>query len=190
MIKLLAISGSLRTKSYNSALLRAATYLAPAGVSVEIAPIQDIPLYNGDTEDVTGLPDAVRNLKNALRHADGLLLATPEYNNSIPGVMKNALDWVSRPATDIPAVFEGLPVAIIGASPGGFGTVLTQAAWLPVLRALGMRAWFGDRLLVSRAGHVFDTQMTLTDDAIREQLREFVARFAEFAASVPRRFTH
>ncbi|WP_322026335.1 NADPH-dependent FMN reductase [Burkholderia sp. BCC1977] len=190
MIKLLAISGSLRSRSYNSALLRAAADLAPVGVAVEIAPIHDIPLYNGDMEDATGLPEAVRNLKTAIRHADGLLLATPEYNNSIPGVMKNAIDWLSRPAADIPAVFGDLPVAIIGASPGGFGTVLAQAAWLQVFRALGTRAWFGDRLLVSRAGHVFDAQMMLADDAIREQLREFIARFAEISASAPRRHAH
>ncbi len=111
-----------------------------------------MPLYDGDLEAEEGLPDAVVGLKAAVAAADGLLLVTPEYNNGIPGVFKNAVDWMSRPPADIPAVFGGKPVGLIGASPGGFGTVLSQTAWLPVLRTLGCELWSGGRLMVSRAG--------------------------------------
>lgn len=126
------------------------------------------------------MPAAVSELKAIIANADGLLLATPEYNNSIPGVMKNAIDWLTRPAADIPQVFGGLPVAVIGTSPGGFGTVMAQAAWLPVLRALGTYPWFGRRLLVPRAGQVFDESMSVADADVREQLRAFIAGFCEF----------
>ena len=99
---------------------------------------------------------------------------------SMPGVLKNAIDWLSRPPADIPRVFGNRPVAIIGASPGGFGTVLAQNAWLPVVRTLGMRPWFGGRLMVSRAGNVFDQAGELVDDTVREQLRKFVRGFSQF----------
>ena len=116
---------------------------------------------------------------NCLRH--GLLLATPEYNNGVPGVFKNVIDWASRPAADIGRVFGGRPVALIGASPGGFGTILSQDNWLSVLRTLGTRPWFEGRLMVSRAGGLFDDQGRLTDDATRARLRDFIAGFAAFA---------
>jgi chromate reductase, NAD(P)H dehydrogenase (quinone) len=186
MTKLIAISGSLRTKSYNTALLHAAARLAPADVLIEITSIADIPLYNGDLEAASGSPAAVQALQATLRQADGLLIATPEYNNSLPGVLKNAIDWLSRPPGEAADVFGDLPVAVIGASPGGFGTVLAQAAWLPVLRTLGTRPWFGGRLMVSRVAGLFDADLTLTDTATQEQLRKFVAGFAEFAAANPR----
>jgi NAD(P)H-dependent FMN reductase len=115
--------------------------------------------------------------------ADGLLIATPEYNNSIPGVLKNAVDWMTRPPADIPRVFGGKPVAVMGASPGGFGTILSQAAWLPILRTLGTKPWFGGRLMVSRAGSVFDANGAITDEKVREQVRAFVQGFVEFAGS-------
>src|SRR3954469_1439969 len=95
----------------------------PAGAELRIEAIEGIPLYNGDVEAAEGLPARVVELKKKIADADGLLLATPEYNNSIPGVFKNAIDWLSRPASDIPAVFGRKPVAVIGASPGGFGTL-------------------------------------------------------------------
>ena len=156
MTKIIGVSGSLRRGSFNSALLRAAAALMPVGVELKIERIEGIPLYNGDVEASEGIPTRVAELKTAIAEADGLLLATPEYNNSMPGVFKNAIDWLSRPASDIPSVFGAKPVAVMGASQGGFGTILSQNAWLPVLRTLGTKAWFGGRLLVSRAQTVFD----------------------------------
>jgi NAD(P)H-dependent FMN reductase len=106
---------------------------------------------------------------------------TPEYNNSIPGVFKNAIDWLSRPPADIARVFGGRPVGVIGASPGGFGTILAQNAWLPVLRTLGAQFWPGGRLQVSRAGGVFNEAGELADEAIRAQLGKYLAGFVAFS---------
>lgn len=180
MIKIIGITGSLRHGSFNTALLRVATGLMPNGTALEIATLKGIPLYDGDIETNEGIPQAVIALQEQIAVADGLLLATPEYNNSIPGVFKNAIDWLSRPPSDIARVFGGRPVALMGASPGGFGTVLSQNAWLPVLRTLGMRPWFGGRLLVSRANHVFNESGEMVDEVARTQLRDFLAGFAEF----------
>src|SRR6185312_15480035 len=132
MTKLIGISGSLRKGSYNSALLRAASAMAPSGTEFTIGDIRGIPLYDGDVE-AQGIPPAVVALKDAVAQADGLIIVTPEYNNSMPGVLKNAIDWLSRPNADAKRVFGAKPVAVMGASPGGFGTVLGQNAWLPVL---------------------------------------------------------
>lgn len=182
MTQLIGLSGSLRKDSFNSALLRAAAGLTPAGTELTIGTIAGIPLYNGDIEASEGIPQPVAALKDAIAKADGLLLVTPEYNNSMPGVFKNAIDWLTRPAGDIPRIFGGKPVALIGASPGGFGTILSQEAWLPVLRTLGTKPWFGGRLMVSRAGSVFDQTGDLADEAVKERLRQFVQGFAAFAA--------
>jgi NAD(P)H-dependent FMN reductase len=110
-------------------------------------------------------------------------LVTPEYNNGMPGVFKNAIDWLSRPPADIPRVFGSRPVAIIGASPGNFGTILAQNAWLPVIRTLGMQPWFGGRLLVSRAGSVFNDAGEMVDEKMKAQLQKFVQGFTDFAKS-------
>jgi NAD(P)H-dependent FMN reductase len=181
MTKIIGLSGSLRRASFNTALLRAAAELMPNDTQLVVEGIQDIPLYNEDLEIQAGIPRRVEELKKAIREADGLILATPEYNNSIPGVFKNAVDWLSRPPADIKSVFGGKPVGIMGASPGGFGTVLSQNAWLPVLRTLGTRPWFGGRLLVSRAHTVFDATGKLKDDALKQHLEQFLQGFVEFA---------
>lgn len=180
MTKIIGIAGSLRAGSYNAALLRAAAGLMPHGASLEIATIKGIPLYDGDVEAKQGVPAAVELLKNQIVAGDGLLLATPEYNNSLPGVLKNAIDWLSRPPADSARVFGNRPIAIIGASPSGFGTILAQDAWLPVLRTLGTRPWFGGRLLVSRAGSVFNDNGEISDDKMREQLQQFLHGFVEY----------
>ena len=177
MTHLIGLSGSLRKGSYNSALLRAAEARMPAGSRLTIASIRGIPLYDGDDEAAHGVPDVVARLKDQIAAADGLLIATPEYNNGIPGVAKNAIDWLSRPAGDIGRVFGGKPVALLGASPGGFGTVLSQSAWLPVLRTLGAELWAGGRMLVSRAGQVFDANGSIVDAKIDQALRRFVEGF-------------
>ncbi len=178
-MKLVGISGSLRRASLNTALLRAATGLVPEGVTLETGTITGIPLYDGDVEEAAGLPEAVATLKAQIGAADGVVLVTPEYNGSMPGVFKNAIDWLSRPPGQ-PGVFRDKPVAIMGASPGGFGTVLSQDAWLGVLRSLGTRHWFGGRVLVSRAHQAFDAQGQLTDKAVEEQVRQLLAGFAAF----------
>ncbi|MFL6656694.1 MAG: NADPH-dependent FMN reductase [Massilia sp.] len=180
MRKIIGISGSLREGSLNSALLRAASGLMPTGTTLELASIRGIPLYDGDVEAREGLPAAVSALKELIAGSDGVLLATPEYNNAMPGVLKNAVDWLTRPANDIGRVFGDRPIAVIGASPGGFGTILAQDAWLPVLRTLGTRPYFGGRLMVSRAGSVFDAAGELVDDKIRAQLQQFLQGFGDF----------
>ena len=177
MTTILGISGSLRAGSINTALLRTARELFPA--DVELADIGGVPLYNGDVE-LQGTPGAVVQLKHQLAEASGLLVASPEYNNSVPGVLKNTIDWLSRPSAGLDAVFRDKPVAIMGASPGGFGTVLAQSAWLPVFRSLGARHWSGGRLMVSGAGRVFDESGELTDPAIRERLEQFVGNFKAY----------
>jgi chromate reductase len=181
----LGISGSLRRGSHNSALLRAATKLMPPDSTLEVASIRGVPLYDYDIE-VQGMPATVTQLKDAIVAAAGVLLVTPEYNNGIPGVFKNAIDWLSRPSSDIKRVFGGRPFALMGASPGGFGTTLSQAAWLPVLRTLGTQVWSGGRLMVSRAASVFDESGTLKDAAVLEQLRQFLAGYVSFVSSRPR----
>jgi chromate reductase len=183
MATLVGISGSLRKASLHTGLLRAAAAAAPAGTTLAVETLHGVPLYDGDEESARGIPARVAALKDAVAAADGLLLASPEYNSSLPGVLKNAIDWMTRPPADIRRVFAGKPVALLGATPGGLGTALVQDAWLPVLRALGTRPWFGARVLVSRAGTLFDADGNLTDPATREQVAKFVAGFAAFAAA-------
>jgi chromate reductase, NAD(P)H dehydrogenase (quinone) len=183
MTTIIGISGSLRHGSYNTALIRAAALLMPDDAQLQIGTIRGIPLYDGDLEAGDGIPKPVTALKDAIAAADGLLLATPEYNNSIPGVFKNAIDWLSRPPADIQRVFGGKPVAVVGASPGGFGTILGQNAWLPVLRTLGAEFWSEGRLLLSRAQGVFDETGMLIDTAVEDWLREFLRGFVTFAGS-------
>ncbi|WP_299910995.1 NADPH-dependent FMN reductase [uncultured Paracoccus sp.] len=173
---ILGLSGSLRRGSFNAGLLRAAAEVAPADTTIQIGSIREVPLYDGDAEAAHGLSPAVLTLQSQLQAADGLLLVTPEYNNGIPGVFKNAIDWMSRgPGLKM---FVGKPVAVLGASPGGFGTGQAQTAWLPVLRTLRTKPWFEGRMLVSHAGQLFDQDGKLQDAATRKQLAEFVAGFA------------
>ena len=180
MTALIGLSGSLRRGSFNSAVLRAAAASMPPQSELRIESIAGIPLYDGDLEAGQGIPDAVSKLKDFIAAADGLLLVTPEYNNSLPGVTKNAIDWLSRPPADIARVFRGKPVAVAGASPGGFGTVLSQNAWLPVFRTLGAELWPGGRLLVSRVGALVDAEGEIADEATREAIRKFMEGFVAY----------
>ena len=187
-MRILALGGSLREASRNRALLHEAAALAPAGTELDlrqVAVIGSLPLFNQDILERDGPPPGVAELKDALRAADGLLLATPEYNWGIPGYLKNAIDWASRPAEDIPRVFGDLPVALIGAGGSG-GTRIAQTAWLLVFRHLKMRPWSGQVLYVDRAAERFDEQNRLLDEATRERLRAVVSGFAAHCAELPR----
>jgi NAD(P)H-dependent FMN reductase len=179
MTTLIGISGSLRAGSFNTALLRAAAGMMPADSELRIESIADIPLYDGDVE-TRGIPASVARLKDAVAAADGLVLATPEYNNSVPGVAKNVIDWMSRPPADSARVFGGKPVGVLGASPGSFGTVLSQSAWLPVFRILGAEVWAGTRFALARAGNVIDADGNITDKTTQEMLAKFVEGFVAY----------
>ena len=182
MTQVLGISGSLRHGSFNTQLLHVCATLLPSGVQLEIADLHDIPLYDGDVE-ARGIPTAVTTLKERLAAADALLLVSPEYNHSMPGVLKNAIDWMSRPAADIDRVFKGKPVALIGASPGSFGTARGQAAWLPVLRAVQLRPFFElPPFYLAKAHQAFDPEGKLTDPKSRELLGAFLTGFVDFAS--------
>jgi NAD(P)H-dependent FMN reductase len=183
MPNIIAISGSLRKNSFNSALLRAAVDLAPSGLSIAVGTIRDIPLYDGDVEAASGIPAPVDTLKDQVAAAEGLLLFTPEYNQSVPGVFKNAIDWLSRPATDIPRVFGNKPVGLLGATPGPGGTRLSQTAWLPVLRGLGAVPWFGKQYYLAGAGQMFDVDGKLADAKSRQLLVDYLAGFSKFVAA-------
>jgi len=183
MARVIGIAGSLRKGSFNAALLRAAAAVAPAGMEVEIASIAGIPLYDGDLEAEHGAPAPVIELQEKIASSDGLLLVTPEYNASMPGVLKNAVDWLSRPPVGAAKVFGDRPVAIIGATPGMGGTRLAQAAWLPIFRNLGARVYVGKQLYVATAAKVFDAEGALIDDKVRSLLSEFMAGFADFIAA-------
>nr|WP_294848508.1 NADPH-dependent FMN reductase [uncultured Sphingomonas sp.] len=185
MTKLVGISGSLRKGSFNTALLRTAAELLPDGVTLDIRTLHGIPLYNADDEAATGIPDTVVALKQAILAADGVILSTPEYNNSIPGVLKNAIDWLSRPPADIAPIFADRPFALMGASPGGFGTILSQNAWLAVLHTLGVDLWQGGRLMVSRVSTMIGPDHDINDGPTRERIAGFIEGFTAFIAERP-----
>lgn len=180
MTTVVGIAGSLREKSYNRALLRAAQALAPEGATLEIQSFAGFPVYDGDLEANEGIPDVVERVKARIAAADGLFLVSPEYNNSIPGPFKNAIDWLSRPPKDQARVFAGLPVALIGASPGRGGTRLAQTAWLAVFRTLGLRPWFDKVLYVADVARSFDAELHLADDKVESLLRDYVSGFFAF----------
>lgn len=182
MTKILGIPGALRRGSYNHALLRAAVEVAPAGVAIEIAQLNAIPPYDGDLESAHaaegGFPPTVAELRARWRAADAVLLASPEYNHSIPGVLKNALDWISRAGPAKESLGRGKAVAIMGATNGNGGTRIAQAAWLAPLRAIGARAYAERMMFVSDGPRVFDAEGKLVDPKVRESLAAFVAGFA------------
>lgn len=173
-IHVLGIAGSLRAGSYNKALLRAAAELLPEGMTLEIFDIAPIPPYNEDVRAL-GYPGSVLSLRERIAAADALLIATPEYNYSIPGVLKNAIDWASRPPE--PPI-DGKPVAIMGASNGGFGTVRGQLHLRQVLSATNMRALLKPEVMVSLAQNKIDAAGKLTDEKTREAIRGLLVALA------------
>src|SRR6266545_877989 len=171
MAKILGVSGSLRTGSWNTKLLREAGQLLPPGVEFELYEnLKAVPPYDED-DDRDPVPAAAADFRNAIADADGVLFATPEYNSSVPGQLKNAVDWASRPlATN---VLRNKPVAVDGASTGAFGAVWAQAELRKVLAATGARIVEGE-VALGHAPTRFDEGGRLADDAIREQLGEVV----------------
>jgi chromate reductase, NAD(P)H dehydrogenase (quinone) len=170
-MKVLGIAGSLRSDSHNRKLLRAAMELFPGDVEVEIWDgLKEVPPYDED-DDGADAPAAVARLRDAIAGADALLFATPEYNHSIPGALKNAIDWASRPAGA--SVFMNKPVAVVGASTGAFGAVWAQAELRKVLGATGARVVDGD-LALGHAHERFDATGALRDTNLREELQEVV----------------
>jgi chromate reductase, NAD(P)H dehydrogenase (quinone) len=187
LMRILGFGGSLREASFNRALLVEAAALAPPGADLDLSllpVIGSLPLFD---QDMAGraFPRGAVELKNALQTADGLLIATPEYNWGIPGFLKNAFDWASRPASDVPAVFGDLPVALIGAG-GLAGTRYAQTAWVSVFRYLKMRPWFGESLFIDRSWERFDESGRLTDEPTRERLQAVIGGFFDHCAKLPR----
>lgn len=180
MIRILGIVGSLRKDSFNRKLMQAVADAAPSGCQFQQAGIEGIPVYDQDLEAESGIPDAVLQLQSAAAEADGLVLFSPEYNQGVPGPMKNAIDWMSRPPKRIPEIFGDKPVALAGATPGGGGTRTAQYAWLPTLRGLGTRPWFGGALYMGGAGKLFDEQGGLRNQEDRDRVAGFIEGFANF----------
>ncbi|MDX1676041.1 MAG: NADPH-dependent FMN reductase, partial [Longimicrobiales bacterium] len=178
-LRVLGIAGSLRAGSYNRSLLEAAVELAPEGMVIETFDrLGEIPPYDADVE-TEGDPDAVAALKQAIDGSDALLWVTPEYNYSVPGVLKNAFDWASRPARS--SVLIGRPAAVTGVSGGGSGTARAQMALRQSMVFTRTPVMPGPELLVSRGGERFDDDGVLTDEGIRDRLVDFLERFDEFA---------
>ncbi len=180
-MQILAIPGSLRSGSYNGALLRAAQQLAPEQVQVVLADLREIPFYDGDLEAASGLPEPVLAFKRAIAQADGLLIATPEYNGGYPGLLKNAIDWATRPHGES-AVFANKPVGLLGASPGRQGTVSAQTAWLPIFRNLSMQYFSASTLYVGGAHALFNEEGELTDEPTQQRLAKYLQAFSVFAS--------
>lgn len=177
MAQLVGFAGSLRKGSFNRSLIAAAAAAMPPGSTLEVLSIDDVPLFNADAETTTGIPPVVARLKDKIAAADGLVIATPEYNGGIPGIAKNAIDWISRPPEDIKRVIGGKPVALLGATPGGMGTAFSQLAWEHVLRTLRARLWTGGGpFYVSGASKSFDAGGRPNDE-LKAKLTDYMAAF-------------
>ena len=173
-ITILGIAGSLRKESYNRAALRAAQQLAPEGTSVEIFEINDIPGFSQDDEQ--NPPAKVTELKAKIRAADAILFVTPEYNYSIPGVLKNAIDWASRPYGD--SAWDGKPVAVMGASIGVLGTARAQYHLRQMFVFLNMHAVNQPEVMIGNAAKRFDEQGNLTDETTKKLIGQLLQNLA------------
>ena len=173
--RILGISGSLRRASYNTAALRAATELAPENATVETFELHGIPLFNQDEE--ADMPARVAELKRRVREADAILFVTPEYNYSVPGVLKNAIDWVSRPYGD--NSWEGKPAAIMGASVGGIGTARAQYHLRQMFVFLNVFAVNQPEVLISNAAQRVDAEGKLTDEKTKDRIRQLLRSLVE-----------
>jgi chromate reductase, NAD(P)H dehydrogenase (quinone) len=177
--RIVAFAGSLRRDSFNRALISAAQELAPEGMSIEPIQIGDLPFYNADVE-AQGDPAAVARFKASLWETDGILIATPEYNDGIPGVLTTAIDWGSRLPGQSP--LAGKPVAIMGASPSQIGTARAQLHLRQLLGHVQARVLPAPELLVARAHERFDKNLRLTDESTRKVLGDLLLRFSGWIA--------
>ena len=178
-LDVLGIAGSLRAGSFNRSLLRAAQELAPAGMQITAFDLAPIPLYNADVE-AKGDPEPVGALKSAIRRADALLIVTPEYNFGMPGVLKNAIDWASRPPRS--SVLMGKPAAIMGATPGMGGTGRAQLQLRQAFLFTQTLAVLSPEVLVARAGEKFDAAGRLTDEKTRQIVGQLLQALADWTA--------
>jgi chromate reductase len=176
-LRVAGINGSLRVASYNGWLLRAAAELAPPGLTIVPVSLADIPMFNQDVEAV-GEPAPVATLRAVLREADAVLIASPEYNYGPPGVLKNAIDWISRPPGNAP--LHKKPVAIMGAGPGGSGTMRMQSQLRLTLQAIGAYAMPKPEVAIASCRDKFDAEGRLTDQKTREHLEGFLTAFADW----------
>ena len=177
MVKILGFAGSLRKDSYNRSLLRAAQAVAPSDMTVEIFDLIDVPLYNADVE-AAGDPPAVAAFKAAIAAADGVLIATPEYNHGVAAVTKNAVDWASRPPHTAP--LGGKPVGIIGASPGMVGSARGQSQLRQAFEFTNSYCMPQPEVLVSKAHEKFDAEGALTDEGTRVFLGKYMAALGDW----------
>ncbi|HYM01548.1 MAG TPA: NAD(P)H-dependent oxidoreductase [Stellaceae bacterium] len=175
-VKALGISGSLRKGSFNTMALRAAGEVMPDGMTLDVADIAPIPLYNEDVRQA-GFPPAVQRLREQILAADALIIATPEYNYSVPGVLKNAIDWASRPP-DQP--FNGKPVGIMGATPSLWGTTRAQYHLRQSCVFLNMFPLNKPEILIAQAAGRFNEQGQLTDATTRDMLRQFMTALRDW----------
>jgi chromate reductase len=173
-LDVLAISGSLRRGSFNTALLRTAQEEAPADIAIEIYDYSDIPLYNGDVE-AAGFPAAATRFRERILKADAILMAVAEYNYSFSGVLKNAIDWASRPGGQ--SAWRGKPVALMGAG-GGLGTGRAQYHLRQVLNSQGMHVLHAPEVFVTSAATKFDADLRLTDDTARGLIKQALVNLA------------
>ena len=180
-IHVFAFAGSLRTGSYNRALLRAAQEVAPDDMTIRIFDLDDVPLFNADLED-EGDPESVAALKDGIRSADAVLIATPEYNHGVPAVTKNAVDWASRPPRD--SSLDGKPIGILGASPGVTGTARGQSQLRQSFVFTNSYCMPQPEILVYRAHEKFDDDGRLTDEKTREYLGKYLVALAKWADRV------
>ena len=176
-LRILGVAGSLRAGSFNRSLLRAAVELAPAGMVIETFDLLEVPLYNGDVE-AAGDPPGVAAFKQAIAAADGVLMATPEYNHGVPGVMTNAIDWASRPPREAP--LGGKPVGLIGASPGITGTARGQSQLRQAFEFTNSYCMPQPELLVFKAHEKFDAEGRLTDAATAQYLQGYLVAFGDW----------
>lgn len=181
-MKILGISGSLRKGSYNTAALRVASEVAPEGVTIEIADISEIPLYNDDVR-LQGFPPAVQRFREQIRAADALLFATPEYNYSLPGVLKNAIDWASRPP-DQP--LAGKPAAVMGASGGPVGTARAQYHLRQIGVFVDLKFVNKPEVMIGAVQDRCDPEGKLIHEPTREMIKKLVASLVEWTALLKR----